>query len=206
VSHTRGKRVAMAVPAIGYAKGPRQETRSAPGPQPQPDPAGQAPIGLAGVLDLQRRVGNSAVTALLRSVEEPTEAVAADDPIAAGAAEPARLVTEVLREPGQALAAPLKDEMEARLGAEFPDVRVHVGSAAHASAAAVGARAYTSGSHVVIGAGSADKHTLAHELTHVIQQRSGSVDGTEYAGLSVSDPSDRFEQAAESNATRAMSD
>nr|WP_318839603.1 DUF4157 domain-containing protein [Streptomyces arboris] len=64
---------------------------------------------------------------------------------------------------------------------------------------------YTSGSHVVIGDGGADKLTLAHELTHVIQQRSGPVAGTvNGAGLKVSDPSDRFEREAEANATRVM--
>lgn len=36
------------------------------------------------------------------------------------------------------------------------------------TAGRTGARAYTSGNHVVIGDGGADKHTVAHELTHVI--------------------------------------
>jgi hypothetical protein len=95
--------------------------------------------------------------------------------------------------------------MESRLGADFSDVRLHTGSAARASAAEVGARAYTSGSHIVIGDGGGDKHTLAHELTHVIQQRQGPVAGTDNgAGLSVSDPGDRFERAAEANAVRVM--
>jgi hypothetical protein len=43
-------------------------------------------------------------------------------------------------------------------------------------------------------------------LTHVVQQRSGPVDGTPAAGgIQVSHPSDRFEQAAESSADRVMS-
>ncbi len=96
-------------------------------------------------------------------------------------------------------------DMEARLGADFSDVRIHNDSAAKASAAEVGARAYTSGNHVIIGEGGGDKHTLAHELTHVIQQRSGPVAGTvNGSGLKVSDPSDRFEREAEANATRAL--
>ncbi|MEU7073750.1 DUF4157 domain-containing protein [Streptomyces narbonensis] len=114
-------------------------------------------------------------------------------------------VHDVLRGPGRALDESTRTDMEARLGADFSDVRVHDDSAAKASAAEVGARAYTSGSHVVIGAGGADKHTLAHELTHVIQQRQGPVAGTDNgSGLKVSDPSDRFEREAEANATRAM--
>jgi hypothetical protein len=47
---------------------------------------------------------------------------------------------------------------------------------------------------------------LAHELTHVVQQRSGPVDGTPIGGgVSVSDPSDRFEREAASNAESVMS-
>ena len=96
--------------------------------------------------------------------------------------------------------------MEARLGADFSQVRVHTGSAARASAAGIGARAYTIGSNVVVGDGGADKHTLAHELTHVIQQRQGPVAGTDDgSGLKISSPGDRFEQQAETSARRALS-
>ncbi|WUM74406.1 DUF4157 domain-containing protein [Streptomyces sp. NBC_00328] len=115
-------------------------------------------------------------------------------------------VHDVLRTSGRPLDEPTRTDMEARLGADFSDVRIHNDSAAKASAAEVGARAYTSGSHVVIGDGGGDRHTLAHELTHVIQQRQGPVAGTDNGGgLKVSDPSDRFEREAEASATRAMS-
>ncbi|MEV8566704.1 DUF4157 domain-containing protein [Streptomyces sp. NPDC051322] len=113
---------------------------------------------------------------------------------------------DVLRQPGRPLDSEVRAEMEARFDTGFSDVRIHAGSAAQASAAALGARAYTSGSHVVIGQGGEDKHTLAHELTHVIQQRQGPVAGTDDGnGLRVSDPSDRFEREAEDNARRVMS-
>ncbi|MGP3683460.1 eCIS core domain-containing protein [Streptomyces sp. IBSNAI002] len=115
-------------------------------------------------------------------------------------------VHDVLRSGGRPLDDTTRTDMEARLGADFSDVRVHDDAAARASAAAVGARAYTSGSHVVIGDGGADRHTLAHELTHVIQQRRGPVAGTDNGdGLRVSDPSDRFEREAEATATRVTS-
>lgn len=114
-------------------------------------------------------------------------------------------VHDVLRSSGDPLDEPTRTEMEARLGADFSDVRVHTDTAARASAAEIGARAYTSGNHVVIGDEGADRHTLAHELTHVLQQRSGLVAGTEIEpGLTVSDPGDRFERAAEANADRVM--
>ena len=88
---------------------------------------------------------------------------------------------------------------------------MHAGSGAHASATEVGARAYTVGNNIVFQrdaydtASDAGRTTLAHELTHVMQQRQGPVDGTEAAGgIRVSDPLDRFEQEASANAERAM--
>ncbi|MFY1691464.1 DUF4157 domain-containing protein [Plantactinospora sp. WMMB782] len=112
---------------------------------------------------------------------------------------------EVLRSPGRPLDAPIRTEMEARLDADFSDVRIHTDRAARASATEVGARAYTSGNHVVIGEEGSDPHLLAHELTHVMQQREGPVAGTDHgSGLRISDPSDRDERAAEANATRVM--
>ncbi|WUU43592.1 DUF4157 domain-containing protein [Streptomyces sp. NBC_00659] len=114
-------------------------------------------------------------------------------------------VNEVLGSAGKPLAAPVRQDMESRFDTDFSDVRLHTGAAAARSARAIGARAYTSGSHVVLGAGGGDKHTLAHELTHVVQQRQGPVAGTDNgAGLRVSDPSDRFEREAEANAGRVL--
>lgn len=126
---------------------------------------------------------------------------------------PARPVRDVLRGPGQPLATPVLREMEARLGAGFSDVRVHTDDAAHQAARAVSARAFTAGSHVAFRRGGYDpgsaagKRTLAHELAHVVQQRSGPVDGTPAGhGIRLSDPGDRFELAAEATARRAMAD
>jgi hypothetical protein len=117
---------------------------------------------------------------------------------------PARLVSDALRSPGEPVPASVRPELEGRLGADLSDVRVHVGRAARASAAVLGARAYTAGNHVVIGAGHADGRLLAHEMTHVVQQRRGPVAGTEAGeGLTVSDPGDRFEHEAEAGPPRA---
>ncbi len=50
------------------------------------------------------------------------------------------------------------------------------------------------------------QHVLAHELTHVVQQRHGPVSGTPTGdGIALSDPSDSFERAAEANADRILS-
>ncbi|MFE7276314.1 DUF4157 domain-containing protein [Streptomyces sp. NPDC057623] len=117
------------------------------------------------------------------------------------------LVHEVLRRPGKPMAEGLRTEMEARFdGADFSGVRMHTGRLARASTAEVGARALTSGRNVVIGAGGGDKHTLAHELGHYLQQQEGPVGGTvDERGLAVSDPGDRWEVAAEKQARRVMS-
>jgi hypothetical protein len=70
--------------------------------------------------------------------------------------------------------------MESRLGFDLAAVRVHAGGPAAAEAAAVGARAYTLGSHIVFGAGRYQpelpegRRLLAHELAHVVQQASGT--------------------------------
>ncbi|MFJ6700660.1 DUF4157 domain-containing protein [Streptomyces sp. NPDC091272] len=163
-----------------------------------------------GLLGLQAAAGNAAVVQLLRKNGHPW---AQDDHehsahCGAGAEQHAvqrSAVHNVLRGPGQPLETGIRAEMEARLGADFSNVRIHSDSAAQQSAAELGARAYTSGSHVVVGQGGGDKHTLAHELTHVIQQRQGQVAGADNGnGLRVSDPSDRFEREAEANAQRVM--
>ena len=122
----------------------------------------------AAVLRLQRAAGNAGVAAALDEQESPVR-----DVIGKGA--------------GQPLEAPVRQRMEASFGADFSDVRVHAGGSAAASAQAVDAHAYTVGNEIVLGDGQTPgspthERTLAHELTHVVQQRSGPVDGTPTAG------------------------
>jgi hypothetical protein len=148
-------------------------------------------VGPEGMLRLQRAVGNGG---------------------ARGLAEESPVLDVVSSGGGRPLDAPVRDDMEARLGADFGDVRVHTDDRAHDSAQSVNAHAYTVGSNVVFqrdryDPGSSEGRTmLAHELTHVIQQRNGPVDGSPaVGGVRVSDPSDRFEREAASSAERAMS-
>ncbi|WP_051742433.1 DUF4157 domain-containing protein [Kitasatospora sp. MBT66] len=145
--------------------------------------------------ELQRSIGNAVVARMARGGRGEQDS----DPVQRSG------VHEVLRGAGRPLQGSVRAEMEGRLGADFSDVRLHTGAAAQRSAAEIGARAYTSGRDVVIGHGGGDKHTLAHELTHVIQQRNGAVAGTDRGdGLRVSDPRDSFEREAEANARRVM--
>jgi hypothetical protein len=82
--------------------------------------------------------------------------------------------------PGQRLDRATQDFMESRFNHSFEDVRIHTGAKAAASARAIQARAYTTGSHVVFGEAeytpysSRGQRVLAHELTHTIQQSGGA--------------------------------
>lgn len=136
---------------------------------------------VAAVLSLQRAAGNAAVAGLVE--RSP--------------------IFDVIARPAPSLGSSIRRDMEQTLGHDFSDVRVHTGTQAAESARSVGATAYTVGSNVVLGdgaslAGSAGRGLLAHELTHVVQQRQGPVDGTPApGGIKVSDPSDRFEREAD---------
>ncbi|MFI8519347.1 DUF4157 domain-containing protein [Streptomyces sp. NPDC085481] len=173
-----------------------------------------APISPTALLALQGSAGNAAVVQMVRQAGHSGRPDLArhqhDD--GCGHHRPGQApvqrstVPGVLRSGGRPLDEATRTDMESRMGADFSDVRIHDDAAAQRSAAEIGARAYTSGNHVVIGDGGGDRHTLAHELTHVIQQRQGPVAGTDDgSGLRVSDPSDRFERAAEANARRVLS-
>lgn len=149
-------------------------------------------LGPTGILGLQRTAGNAAAAGALE--------------------EDGSSVHDVINGGGEPLHDDVRSDMEARMGQDFSDVRVHTDDAADRSARSVSAHAYTAGSHIVFQRGAYDpgssggKTTIAHELTHVVQQRNGPVDGTPVGGgVSVSDPSDRFEREASANAEAVMS-
>lgn len=79
---------------------------------------------------------------------------------------------------GDALPPRLRDRMEAGFGADFSAVRIHRDVEAAQLSASLSARAFTHGREIYFGAGAYDpasrsgQHVLAHELTHVLQQRS----------------------------------
>jgi hypothetical protein len=108
---------------------------------------------------------------------------------------------------GQNLDSGAREFLEPRFGQSFDHVRIHADSEADALSKDLGARAFTTGQDIFFRSGeyqpasSGGQHLLAHELTHTIQQAQGPVDGVSRGdGVKVSDPGDRFEQEAESNA------
>lgn len=78
---------------------------------------------------------------------------------------------------GRALPEGVRARMETFFGADFSDVRVHVGP----EAASIGALAFAMGSSLYFAPGQYSPDTsqglalLGHELTHVVQQRQGRV-------------------------------
>ena len=156
-------------------------------------PARQA-LTASGVFALQRSVGNAGTVAFLQREEERD---ASRSP-----------VHDVIGRGGSPLDGDTRSVMESHLGGSFGDVRLHVDAK---SAESVQAAAFTVGKDIVVhpdhftpGTPQAQR-TLAHELTHVRQQAAGPVEGTPRSGgISVSDPSDRFEQEAESSAEALM--
>lgn len=162
------------------------------------DPGAAAPGTL---IELQRLAGNASVSRLIAGEDDEAGAPAQRSPV----------LDVVGRGGGSPLPDELRAEMEDRLGGDFSSVRVHHDAAASESARAVDAHAYTVGEDVVFRSDRwspetpAGKRTLAHELTHVLQQRAGPVDGTETGdGIRLSHPADDFERAADRTAESAM--
>ena len=147
----------------------------------------------AGLLRLQRKIGNAGVAQLM------------------GADDDRQSIENATKAGGSPLDSQSRVQMESSFGTDFSSVRIHTGGEADASAKQLGAHAYTVGDDVVFANGRYEpdsptgQRTLAHELTHVVQQRSGPVDGNDTGGgVKVSHPSDRYEQAAEAMADHVV--
>lgn len=84
---------------------------------------------------------------------------------------------------GRSLPQSSRAGMESRFGTDFGDVRIHTDNQAAEMARTVNAQAFTTGRDVYFGPGKYNPGTtsgdklLAHELTHVVQQRSSAPQG-----------------------------
>jgi hypothetical protein len=119
-----------------------------------------------------RELGGAAVS--------PAKPHVASSPITIGPAgdqfeqEADRTASAVMRS-----ASPRSSRTTTGARADFSHVRVHTDERAARSSEEIGALAYTAGTHVVFGPGqfapetSKGRQLLAHELTHVVQQRGG---------------------------------
>jgi Domain of unknown function (DUF4157) len=88
-------------------------------------------------------------------------------------------VHATVKSPGQPLDRAARAFFQPRFGHDFSAVRVHTDAAAARSALELNAHAYTVGHDIVFAAGrfvpqtGKGRRLLAHELTHVVQQRGG---------------------------------
>jgi hypothetical protein len=182
-------------PVHGVPAQPVPDAPAADSATPRPaSPPRLAALDAGAVLRLQRMAGNQGVVQMLAGDEDRSPV---HDVVGSGGGTP--------------LDAGTRGTMEAAFGTSFDDVRVHTDAEASRSAESVGANAYTVGSDVVFKSGHYDpgseagQRTIAHELSHVVQQSQGAVDGTDApGGIRVSSPSDRFEQAADRRADEVI--
>lgn len=162
-------------------------------PSRQPNEQSAEPQGFSGgpgfaqsILALQRRHGNRFVQ---RMVEDGLKAGGDLEPGVESAIQRAR-------GGGQALDAAVRAQMEPALGTDLGGVRVHTGAEADRLNRAVSARAFTTGRDVFFRNGeynpgsSSGRELIAHELTHVVQQRGAPVQAKLTLGP-VDDPAER---------------
>ena len=136
------------------------------------------------VLATQRAVGNWATITALEAWRGELAAPGESGHQRATCGEPGHPPQGTPGLPGQA-GSPLsradQEFFEVAFGQDLSAVRIHTGSRAAASAARADAHAYTIGQDIVFAAGryapatSVGRLLLAHELSHVIQQRRGLV-------------------------------
>ena len=173
-----------AVPAASAARSPCSCGGGCP--RCQARSSGLGALRLSQPADAQEREADQAATQVLagRKVSIGAGRPARDllrsaQPAAASGHAPAVLRAGLQGRP-RALDAGTRRQLEGRLQQDLSAVRLHTGPQAAASAAAVQARAYTVGHDIVFGAGQyasatrAGQQLLAHELVHVLQQRSGA--------------------------------
>jgi hypothetical protein len=130
------------------------------------------------------------------------------------AAGPATMVAAIPNTAGAPLDESTRGFMEARLGHDFRDVRVHTDGGSADAAQQMQANAFTTGREIYFSEGKYQpqtqegRHLIAHELTHVAQQESGSAPqntiSMDPSGIEVGHPDDPLEHEAEESADRAM--
>jgi hypothetical protein len=105
---------------------------------------------------------------------------------------------------GSALDEGTRTAMEGSFGTSFEDVGIHTDSESHQLNRSLGAQAFTTGSDIFFGPNGSpgDRDLLAHELTHVVQQRSMSGGG---GPMTVGPADDSYEREADATAATVTS-
>ena len=136
------------------------------------------------LVDMQKAVGNTAVARMIamRQAEEEEMQAKHDDGAPVVGLEGGEVGEEISssisaeRGSGSGLSSPVREKMEGAFGTSFADVRVHADSTADALNRQVTAKAFTTGNDIFLrnDSSAGDEKLMAHELTHVVQQRSMS--------------------------------
>lgn len=190
---------------------------------PAPEHGGAARVSPQQLMALQRGVGNRAVQQLLqdapsrpafgsapvqRLILPVLQRLAGDGASPAAAEQMPTGIDSDVTAPQIRLAAekglqtsvsalPYRERLQQAFGPhDISHVKAHLGAEASASATAMKARAFASGGHVVFN-GMPDLHTVAHEVTHTLQQQRGIQLST-----GVGQVGDVYEQQAELVAQR----
>jgi hypothetical protein len=146
------------------------------------------------LLKLQRQVGNAQIARLMAHREAMPEdelmAMHIDRDADAGSMPEVGMEggqisdslsqrIETKRGGGSALDSATRTSMESALGDKFDDVRIHQDHESDQLNRAISAKAFTTGTDIFLSqqANAGDSHLLAHELTHVVQQRGMSSPG-----------------------------
>lgn len=122
---------------------------------------------LNGIVQRQREAEEEEETLQAKAISGHTPTV--------GATTHAKILS--LKGGGQPLTDSTLSFFDPRIGCDFNQIRIHTDAKAASTAKAMDARAFTLGQDIVFGAGQylphtpGGKHLLAHELTHVGQQK-----------------------------------
>jgi hypothetical protein len=136
--------------------------------------ANEQPVDRESLLQLQRQVGNRVARDVL--------AASRDGRVDREASVEESIQTA--RGGGQPLDHGVRSQMEGSLGSNFKGVRVHTDSRSDSLNKSLSARAFTTGQDIFFRSGaynpgsSSGRELIAHELTHVVQQRGGDTEAS----------------------------
>ncbi len=181
------------------------------------------------LLALQARAGNQAISRMVQRAAEEEELQARHDPALQRAAEEEEEL-QAKHDPtprvgleggpvgpdisaqinsrrggGSTLDSGFRERMETAFGTDFSGVRVHQDSQSDVLNRQLTAKAFTTGNDIFLrsDASASDGHLMAHELTHVVQQRSAAGGGG--GGLTAGPADDPQEHEADRAAEAALS-
>lgn len=158
------------------------------------------------LLSLQQQVGNAQIARMLAQRESADEQQPGAPEVGAEGGPVSDATAAQInsrRGGGATLDGATRASMEQSFGTSFEGVRLHTDSQSQRLNRSLGARAFTTGNDIFLGQGASagDRGLLAHELTHVVQQRSMSSSGS----MAVGAAGDSFEQEAEAVAAAVTS-